>query len=235
VDRQPGDVFWGDPVTHSVENLGTAGIHQPNRRAEEVRPAVGAARPSNKGMKLTNLSEAPGVTEAPLRAFRRFTAVRTGSQLIPGVRRTTEVAMASARRKVAGLVLAGATAVCFGASGAHDEPASVSIVQLLATPERYEGRLVRVKGVAHFEFEESALYLHREDAECMNSSNGLWLRTGGHDDLSNAFVIVEGRFTARSHGHLGAWPGEIKNISRLERAGTRKDYANVPPPPRPAQ
>jgi quercetin dioxygenase-like cupin family protein len=27
VDRQPGDVFWGDPVMHSVENLGTSGIH----------------------------------------------------------------------------------------------------------------------------------------------------------------------------------------------------------------
>ena len=27
VDRQPGDVFWGDPVTHSVENLGTSAIH----------------------------------------------------------------------------------------------------------------------------------------------------------------------------------------------------------------
>jgi hypothetical protein len=41
--------------------------------------------PPNEGMKLTNLSEAPGKLEAPLRAFRRFAAVRTGSQLIPGV------------------------------------------------------------------------------------------------------------------------------------------------------
>jgi hypothetical protein len=39
-------------------------------------------------MKLTNLSEAPGKLEAPPRAFRRFAAVRTGSQLIPGVGRT---------------------------------------------------------------------------------------------------------------------------------------------------
>jgi hypothetical protein len=46
--------------------------------------------PQNKGMKLTNLSEAPGETEAPPRAFRRFAAVRTGSQLIPGVRRTEQ-------------------------------------------------------------------------------------------------------------------------------------------------
>jgi quercetin dioxygenase-like cupin family protein len=27
VDRKPGDVFWGDPVTHSVENLGDTEIH----------------------------------------------------------------------------------------------------------------------------------------------------------------------------------------------------------------
>jgi quercetin dioxygenase-like cupin family protein len=27
VDRKPGDVFWGDPVTHTVENLGTVPIH----------------------------------------------------------------------------------------------------------------------------------------------------------------------------------------------------------------
>jgi hypothetical protein len=39
-------------------------------------------------MKLTNLSETPGKLEAPPRAFRRFAAVRTGSQLIPGVRPT---------------------------------------------------------------------------------------------------------------------------------------------------
>jgi len=37
------------------------------------------AAASNTGMKLTNLSEAPGETEAPLRALRRFAAVRTGS------------------------------------------------------------------------------------------------------------------------------------------------------------
>ena len=131
------------------------------------------------------------------------------------------------------LALAAASALSLGASGPRDEPVSVSLIQLLATPERYEGRLVRVKGVAHFEFEESALYLHQEDAECMNSSNGLWLNAGGHDDLSDAFVIVVGRFTGKSHGHLGAWPGELTNVSHLERAGTRKDYAHVPPPPAP--
>ena len=52
-----------------------------------VKP--GSAEPSNKGMKQTKLVAAPGKrTAVPPRAFRRFAAVRTASQLIPGVRRT---------------------------------------------------------------------------------------------------------------------------------------------------
>jgi quercetin dioxygenase-like cupin family protein len=27
VDRHPGEAFWGDPVTHSVQNLGDSPIH----------------------------------------------------------------------------------------------------------------------------------------------------------------------------------------------------------------
>jgi hypothetical protein len=29
MERKPGHVFWGDPVTHSVENLGETVIHDP--------------------------------------------------------------------------------------------------------------------------------------------------------------------------------------------------------------
>ena len=45
--------------------------------------------PPNKGMKQTKLVAAPGIrNDVPPRAFRRFAAVRTASQLIPGVRQT---------------------------------------------------------------------------------------------------------------------------------------------------
>jgi hypothetical protein len=47
-----------------------------------------AGTPSNKRMKLTSLSAAPGQMKAPPRALRHFAAVRTGSQLIRGVGRT---------------------------------------------------------------------------------------------------------------------------------------------------
>ena len=113
-----------------------------------------------------------------------------------------------------------------------NEPERVSIIQLIATPERYEGHRVVVQGFCRLEFEEQALYLHREDSDAMNSANGLWLAIEGkHKDVNDRFVLVEGVYTSKSHGHLGAWPGEIRNISRLERAGTRADYMALPPPP----
>ena len=146
--------------------------------------------------------------------------------------------MLGARWKAWSVVLLVSVAACWPRTPlADDEPPSVSIIQLLATPERYEGRLVRVQGVAHFAFEESALYLHREDADCMNSSNGVWLDSDARADLSDKFVIVEGRFTAKDHGHLGAWPGEIQDVTRLERAGVRRDYQRMrePPPPAPGK
>ena len=55
---------------------------------QSVMNGAGAAVRSNKGMKLTKLSPAPGQTEAPSSALQRFALVRTASQLIPGVRQT---------------------------------------------------------------------------------------------------------------------------------------------------
>jgi hypothetical protein len=107
-------------------------------------------------------------------------------------------------------------------------PISVSLIQLLATPERYEGRRVRVIGYCHLAFEEQALYLHKEDADTFNERNGVWL---GLDDatatkveaLHQQFVLVEGTFTGKVHGHLGAWPAALTGISRIERSPTRAE------------
>ena len=51
----------------------------------------------------------------------------------------------------------------------------ISIVQLLAQPEKYHGRKVQVIGFVHFEFEGNAVYLSREDFEYGLVTNGLWL------------------------------------------------------------
>jgi len=107
------------------------------------------------------------------------------------------------------------------ASARHavDHLFSVSIIDLIANPEQYDGKPVRVMGFAHFEFEGEAIYLHREDFDQGLTSNGIWLDTGdkgGPAELSDQYLIVEGTFVAAGRGHLGMWSGEIGKITRME-------------------
>src|SRR4051794_20900429 len=55
------------------------------------------------------------------------------------------------------------------------QPLSVSLLQLIATPDAFDGKYVRVHGFVRIEHEGTAIYLHREDAELMLTKNGLWL------------------------------------------------------------
>jgi hypothetical protein len=50
-----------------------------------------------------------------------------------------------------------------------------SLIALIARPELYDGKVVRVIGFVRFEFEGNALYLSRLDYENAVSRNGLWI------------------------------------------------------------
>jgi hypothetical protein len=100
----------------------------------------------------------------------------------------------------------------------------VSMVQLLASPERFDGKRIQVQGVFQLGNEERALYLSRDDAAYLNFSNGLWLNTIKGVDTNSTYVTVEGTFNVNGHGHLGLWPGEIREVSRIERVRSREEY-----------
>jgi len=51
----------------------------------------------------------------------------------------------------------------------------VSLINLIATPEQYDGKLVRVTGVAKVEFENSGLYLSRDDYKNAITKNAVCL------------------------------------------------------------
>ena len=101
----------------------------------------------------------------------------------------------------------------------------VSLINLIATPEKYQGKWVMVEGVCNFEFEGYALYLSQEDRKHGLVKNALWASwdTLGVDtyDLAFAFkfhgrhVLVEGYFDARNHGHVGLFSGAITNVTRI--------------------
>lgn len=103
------------------------------------------------------------------------------------------------------------------------------MVQLLASPGRFEGMRIRVLGYCHLEFEDQGLYLHREDSDQMNSMNGVWLSLGDKEAKvrRDGYVIVEGTFTEKSRGHQDVWRGTLHTITRLERLPSRADLGRI--------
>jgi len=51
----------------------------------------------------------------------------------------------------------------------------VSIINLIATPERFDGKQVFVDGILHHVFEDDTLYLDREMADHLVKTNGIGL------------------------------------------------------------
>jgi hypothetical protein len=126
------------------------------------------------------------------------------------------------------------------------EPIETSLVRVLADPGQFEGKLVRAIGFCSVEFEGNALYMHREDYEQGISKNGVWLSLGDArapervalaKKVHRKYCLVEGRVTAREHGHLGMFSGAIGDITRLDfwSSGEPNERSRQPlPPPRPS-
>lgn len=109
-------------------------------------------------------------------------------------------------------------------------PVDVSLIQLIATPDSYDGKTVRLQGFVRIEFEGTAVYLHREDAAQMLTRNGLWLdldpaaRPDSKEaQANNHYATIEGRFNAKAHGHLSLWSGALEKITRMTPSDTKKD------------
>ncbi|HEY7640446.1 MAG TPA: hypothetical protein VH814_12025 [Steroidobacteraceae bacterium] len=100
------------------------------------------------------------------------------------------------------------------------QPLNVSMIQLIATPEKYQGKRVRMMAFLRIEFEGNAIYLHKEDYEQAIYSNGLWIdlpkAISNDKALTDRYVLVEGVFDGTRHGHLGLWSGTITDVTTLE-------------------
>jgi hypothetical protein len=101
-----------------------------------------------------------------------------------------------------------------------------SLVELIARPELYNGKRVRVIGFVNFEFEGNGLYISKEDWQQSIARNGLWIDppSGFEADSgpskrqpNQRYVLVEGTFNARHLGHMGMWSGAIEHVTRLEQ------------------
>jgi len=104
---------------------------------------------------------------------------------------------------------------------------AVSIVQLIANPEKYDGKVVQVTGFLRLEFEGNAIYLHEDDYRHGITKNGLMVvRNLKVDEKADKFdlhyVVLEGTFDAGNHGNMGLNSGTITNITFAALCPTRK-------------
>ena len=92
----------------------------------------------------------------------------------------------------------------------------VSMVELLANPERFHGRTVSVRGYVRLEFEGNAIYLSKESYEARSTRDALWLDppaqsapAGPGATWGPGYAHVRGRFDALDRGHMGMYSGAI--------------------------
>lgn len=102
------------------------------------------------------------------------------------------------------------------------------MIRLLATPEKYQGKVIRIVGFLHVGFEDNGIYLHKEDYYQSLFANGLWVefsaKTGVEaSKLNNSYVLLVGKFDATKTGHMGLWSGSLTDIQRLVSWNSRRE------------
>lgn len=103
----------------------------------------------------------------------------------------------------------------------------VSLIQLIANPEQFNGKDVCVIGFLHLEFEGDAVYSHRDDYEYSILKNSVSINLSESQihswrKLSGGYVIIQGRFNSVEQGHFGARSGSLQNITRLGNWSVRR-------------
>lgn len=98
----------------------------------------------------------------------------------------------------------------------------VSMVQLIANPEKYDGKLITVIGFMEIGDENDLIYSHHEDDEHGILANAIWFEITPmikekSEILSGNYVLLTGRFTAKRVNYDPVAVGGIKEISRAER------------------
>ena len=102
--------------------------------------------------------------------------------------------------------------------GPSVNPPAVSVVQLLANPEKYDGQQISVIGFLRLEFDGDMLYLSSEDYQHSIPENGLWVeRNPGimheSEKLDSNYVLLVGVFKARPIGYARFAAGGITKVS----------------------
>lgn len=96
----------------------------------------------------------------------------------------------------------------------------VSIIALIATPDRFHGKPVHVTGLATIAFENTALCIGQPP---LSTKDCVWLDVASVDakvlerwqTYHDQIISITGIFDKENSGHLDAYSGSISNISKV--------------------
>ncbi len=112
----------------------------------------------------------------------------------------------------------------------RDGVIATSLVRVVSNPEEYDGKRILLKGFLRRGFEESGLYLSRDDAAILNTKQALWVGTlrEGREDVefpNEEFVRIVGKLTyeeGKGFGHMGLWLAEITEIEQVQKISAER-------------
>lgn len=110
---------------------------------------------------------------------------------------------------------------CFVQTGASAQAPSASIVELIANPDSFNGKSVRIQGVINIGFENNSIYLSKEHWKHSITSCGIWMeiesKLAEERKWGNGkYFLIEGIFHADRKGHMGLFRGTISNIKMIQ-------------------
>lgn len=107
----------------------------------------------------------------------------------------------------------------------NDEMQYISIVDLIANPDKYDGKLVQITGVGSINFENMAVYLSPYDYK-YGTGNSIWLEINldDYDDATfsemisynGKYICVAGIFNKNNRGHFDSHAGALEQVSRYD-------------------
>ena len=103
----------------------------------------------------------------------------------------------------------------------------VSMITLIAAPEKYHDKGVHVIGYLNLEFEGNAIFLDELDFENSNTKNAIWLSFSRKADmkeimkLNGKYVMIQGVFNKDYKGHMSLFAGSIDEIIQVDEVKKR--------------
>lgn len=97
-----------------------------------------------------------------------------------------------------------------------------SIKELVDHPDKYDEKVVRIRGFLNLGFEGTAIYIQKSDYEKHNYKNSIWVSLSGRDlsllksQCNNKFASIIGTFKSGQNGHFGLFSGSLVSIRRID-------------------